>query len=225
VRRVAVVACAALLAACTPRAPEQQPLADAPPDFPAAYYRQALAEGKPVFQVDTAQSLVTIVVRRDGRLARLGHDHVVAARDVAGFVAPAEGRADFYLRLDRLTVDEPALRAEAGLDTQPSAADIEGTRRNMLETVLEADKHPFVLLRVKSIAAQRLSAALTLHGVTRDVEIPARIEPGATEIAASGSFELKQTDFGIVPMSVLGGAIQVRDRMELRFAIRARRAD
>jgi len=224
VRRVVAVACAVLLAACTPRAPEQQPLPGAPPDFPAPYYRQALAEGKPVFEVDTAQSLVTIVVRRDGRLARLGHDHVVAARDVTGYVAPAEGRADFYLRLDRLTVDEPELRAKAGLDTQPSAADIEGTRRNMLETVLEADKHPFVLLRVRSIAAQRLSASVTLHGVTRELEIPAKIETGGDQLAASGSFELRQSDFGIVPLAVLGGAIQVRDRMELHFTIRARRA-
>ena len=105
----------------------------APPDFPHAYYRQLQAQGKPVFRVDAARSQVVIEVRRGGSLARLGHDHVVASHDVAGNIAPDEGRADFYVRLDALTVDEPDLRASAGFDTQPDADDIAGTRRNMLQ--------------------------------------------------------------------------------------------
>jgi hypothetical protein len=180
-----------------------------------------------VLEVDPAKSLLVVVVRRGGSLARLGHDHVVASHDIAGFVAPADGRADLYLALERLVVDEAPLRAEAGLDTQPSAGDIEGTRANMLERVLEAGKFPFVVIRVRAVepASGRIAAAITLHGVTREVQIPARIEQTADEVSASGSFDLKQTDFGIVPLSVLGGAIQVLDRLELRFAIRARRGD
>ena len=68
---------------------------------------------------------------------------MIASHDVAGFIAPGEGRADLYVPLDALVVDEPALRSEIGLDTQPSAADIEGTRRNMLEKVLETDRYPY----------------------------------------------------------------------------------
>jgi len=30
---------------------------------------------------------------------------------------------------------------------------------------------------------------------------------------------LNQTDFGITPLSVLGGAIQVQDKLDLRFHI------
>ena len=65
------------------------------------------------------------------------------------------GRADLYVPLDTLVVDEPALRAEAGFDTQPSAADIAGTRRNMLEKVLEADRYPFALIAVKRSSDRR----------------------------------------------------------------------
>ena len=224
-KRVAAAACVALLAACAPQAPAPQPVPGAPPDFPFAYYRQAQADGRPVFEVDAARSLVVIVVRRGGSLARLGHDHVVASHDVAGFVAPEEGRADLYLALERLLVDEAPLRAAVGLDTRPSEADIEGTRRNMLETVLEADKHPFAVVRVKALdsGATRIGASIILHGVTREVEIPVRIDATSAEISATGRFEILQTDFGIVPLSVLGGAIQVLDRLELRFSIRARR--
>ncbi|MGC2520971.1 MAG: YceI family protein, partial [Burkholderiales bacterium] len=200
----------------------------APAEFPAAYYEQLAAQGKPVYRVDPAQSLVAIEVRRAGSLARLGHDHVVASHDVGGYLAPDAGRADVYVPLERLAVDEPALRAEAGFDTQPSETDIAGTRGNMLEKVLDAEKFPFALIRVSGAAAgageATLNVAITLHGTTRALQVPARIETGAGEIDVSGRVAFDQTDFGIAPFSVLGGAIAVRNRVDLRFRIRARRA-
>jgi len=207
-KRAAVVVCLAL-AACAQQPSVQQPVS-APQDFPFEYYRKA----QPALEVDPARSLVVIVVRRGGSLARLGHDHVVASHDVRGFVAPADGRADLYLALERLVVDEAPLRAEAGLETTPSAEDIEGTRRNMLASV-EADKYPFAVVRIKESGA----ASVTLHGVTREIRIPIRVERTAGEISAAGRFEILQTDFGITPLSVLGGRIQVQDRLELRFHI------
>lgn len=216
-RRAVATACIALLASCAQQPPAPKPVSGAPQDFPFEYYRKA----QPVFEVDPARSLVVITVRRGGSLARLGHDHVVASHDLVGFVAPAEGRADLYFALDRLVVDEAPLRAEARLDTQPSESDIEGTRRNMLESVLQADKFPFAVVRISDSGA----ATVTLHGVTREMKIPLSIERAAGEIAASGRFEILQSDFGMVPMSILGGAITVVDRLELRFSIVARRTD
>jgi hypothetical protein len=62
-----------------------QPGKGEPAEFPGAHYRALLAQGKPVFRVDPARSIVVIEVRRGGSLARLGHDHVVASHDLAGF--------------------------------------------------------------------------------------------------------------------------------------------
>jgi hypothetical protein len=39
----------------------------------------------------------------------------------------------------------------------------------------------------------------------------------------TGRVTLKQTDFEITPLSILGGGLQVQDRVEIRFAIRASR--
>jgi len=39
----------------------------------------------------------------------------------------------------------------------------------------------------------------------------------------SGRLSFDQTDFGITPYSLLGGAIAVRNAVDLRFRIRARR--
>src|SRR6266852_3439961 len=137
----------AILAGCAQLPRVEAPSAP-PAEFPEAFYLQALKQGKPVFRVDSRESLVVIEVRRSGSLARLGHDHVVASHEVGGYVAPDEGRADLVVALARLAVDEPALRAEAGFDTQPTESDIEGTRANMLEKVLEAEKFPFALIGV-----------------------------------------------------------------------------
>jgi len=215
-----LVGCALLL-----REPVPAPAAP-PADFPEGYYREALAQGKPVFRVDSRESLVVIEVRRAGSLARLGHDPVVASHEVVGYVAPGEGRADLYVALGRLAVDEAALRTEAGFDTQPAESDIEGTRANMLAKVLEADKFPFALISVAGANAKEkkttLAVAITLHGHMRTLQVPAEIEADAEKVSVTGRLSFDQTDFGITPYSLLGGAIAVKNGVELRFRIIAR---
>lgn len=230
---LALALLAALLTACAPlrrEVPpgEVPPARAAPAGFPRAFYEQALSRGQPVYRIEPARSLAVITVRRGGSLARLGHDHVVASRHVQGLIAPGEGRADLYLPLAELSVDEPSLRAEAGLDTQPSGADIAATRANMLDKVLEVQRFPFALIRVSGPAAMtanaRLGIEITLHGTTRRFDLPVRIAMANGELNVAGTLEFDQSEFGIVPFSVLGGAIQVQDRLGLRFSLQARRA-
>ena len=226
--RVAAALASTMLAGCALLLREPAPAPAGPPaDFPEGYYREALGRGKPVFRVDSRESLVVIEVRRSGSLARLGHDHVVASHEIGGYVAPDEGRADLYVALARMQVDEAALRAEAGFDTQPSQSDIEGTRANMLEKVLEAEKFPFALIGVAGVRAKQkrttIAVAITLHGRTRTLQVPAEIEADAEKMSVTGGFSFDQTDFGITPYSLLGGAIAVKNGVELRFRIRARR--
>ena len=210
-----------------PLSPPTEAVEQVPTTFPAQHYLAAIARGEPVFRIDAASSLVVIEVRRAGPLARLGHDHVVASHDVQGYVAPKEGMADLYVPLDRLIVDEPALRAKAGFDTKPSDADIAGTRENMRERVLEVERYPLALVTVSDVVPgadnSAVQLAITLHGITHTTRIPIRIRTRNDEIVVDGSSVVKQTDFGIAPLSILGGAIQVQDEVTLRFEIRARR--
>jgi YceI-like domain len=224
--RRAALAAVLLIAGCAELVRVEAPVAP-PAEFPEAHYQQILKEGKPVYRVAPAQSLVVIEVRRGGSLARLGHDHVVASHDLTGYVAPGEGRADMYIALARLAVDEPALRKEAGFDTQPTESDIEGTRSNMLNHVLEAEQFPFALIGVGGAKIQQkkatLAVAITLHGHMRTFQVPAEIDADEKSIVVSGKLAFNQTDFGITPYSLLGGAIAVKDGLELRFKIGAQR--
>jgi len=212
-----------MLAACalTSTVPPSLP-PSAPPDFPHAYYRQLQSLGQPVFRVDAARSQVVIEVRRGGSLARLGHDHAIASHNVTGNIAPDEGRADFYVRLDDLVVDEPDLRAEAGFTTQPDAEDVAGTQRNM-HKVLETERYPYVLLRVNGAAAkgklESIRLDITLHGVTRPVDAIASWAGTREEYSVSGTFAIDQSAFGITPLSILRGAVTVQDRLNISFRI------
>jgi hypothetical protein len=227
-----------LLTACS-QLPAPPPSAPAPvPNQPAATAPAAVAKPAgtsvkppaaaaavpvPLLHIDPAQSLIAVTVRRGGMLARLGHDHLVAARTVSGTVAPAQNRADFQFRLDQLTVDEAPLRAAAGLEKQPSADAIEGTRTNMLTKVLDAGRYPLVAVHAERGApGQPLQTTITLHGVSRTLAIPVDIRVNAGIITVTGAVNLKQSDFGIVPFSLMGGALAVQDQLELKFTLVAR---
>jgi polyisoprenoid-binding protein YceI len=209
-----------LLAACTAAAPP----ASAPGDT-TSWYLQSAGRGAAVYAVSPSDSVVAITVRRAGLLARLGHDHVVASHDLAGFAAPDAGRADLEFRADRLVVDEPALLREAGIDTRPSQQAIEGTRTNMLAHVLEADRFPLIRLHAERAAPSRLRVAITMRGTTRNLEVPAAIATSAATVSARGALTLRQSDFGIEPFAVGGGLLAVQDTIEVRFNIVARRVE
>ena len=227
-RRTLLACACALLAACTPFAPPPAAPLPAAPAAPAQAAMPAPAWQRPGVQllhIAPEESLLTITVRRGGALARLGHDHVVASRSLQGVVAPAPGRAQFQFRLDEMSVDEESLRQAAGLTTTPSADAIAGTRHNMLVRVLDAQRYPWVRVEARRTGDKQVfDADITVHGVTRTVQLPVRVEQAADgrRLQASGSLLLKQSDFGIVPFAILGGAMAVQDQMELAFRITAR---
>jgi hypothetical protein len=218
---VLALACLAL-SACAPTRESVPPAATTATLAPPA--------GVPALRIDPADSVIVATVRRGGPLARLGHDHVVASHAIDGWVAPAAGRAAFQFRLDELAVDEAPLRAQAQLDTQPSPDAIAGTRVNMLTRVLDAERFPLVTMTVQGqplaqgIGKVALNLTVTLHGVSRTLPVEADLawtaQPPA--LAATGVFTLRQSDFGITPMSIMGGAMRVEDTMELRYRISAR---
>ena len=211
-----------LLTACgRPLAPQAPPLPG--PVVAVDAYRGAAMSGAAVYAVDPDASLVAVTVRRGGLMARLGHDHVVASHALTGHAAPGMGRADISFRLDQLTVDEPQLLRDAGIATSPSPEAVEGTRKNMLGPVLDAERYPVVTLHAELPADGRLRIAVTLHGTTRRLELPAAVQVDAAQVTASGTARLKQTDFGITPFSVGAGLLAVQDELEVRFHIVARR--
>ena len=72
---------------------------------------------------------------------------------------------------------------------------------------------------------QQFRVALTLHGTTDFTVATTQFEQAADEISVIGTMVVDQRGFGIVPFSILGGAIAVQDRVHITYRIRARRID
>ena len=217
------------LTACTTPAPPP------PADARAAVTPLAAPAPDAVrYQVASARSDVRFVVYRAGRLAALGHNHVVVARQVGGEIAlaPDLTRTQFSLRLPvaSFEVDPPEARRDEGegFEVQPSAEAIAGTRRNMLgPRVLDAEHHPEVAIDAVTVhgalPTPTVTVRLTLRGVARDVDMPVTVAQNGNTLTATASFDIRQTDFGITPMSVFGGALQVADAVTVRMRVVATR--
>jgi len=226
----AALACAISLAACqtapnvsTSTTPMSTPLPPLP--VPGAIH----------YVIDAQHSDVRFLVYRDGVLASFGHDHVIKATEIQGDIYlaqdfPASGFS-LTLPVNGFTVDDPAARSVEGPDfaKQPSQAAIDGTRKNMLgPALLDAEHYPEVKIRSVRLLGPDWGPDATirieLHGTSRYLTVPIAVERSTDTLTVTGSFELKQSDFGITPFSALGGGLQVADSIRVRFRLVAEKA-
>jgi hypothetical protein len=220
---------AALLAGCAPRRSE---IPHPTPSVEPA--RAPIPAGSEPYDIVAGSGGLTLYVRRAGPLARLGHNHVITSSQVTGqvWLGRETGESGFELRIPvaSFLVDDPADRAAAGPDfagAVPAEAR-EGTYDNLLRPeVLDAARYPEIVVRSVDVSGSwdrpLATVEATLKDVTRRIEVPLDLQRSAGALEARGSFQLRQTDFGLTPFSVAGGAIQVADEVEIRFDLIARR--
>jgi hypothetical protein len=185
---------------------------------------------------DIVESDVTVRVYRDGPLARLGHNHVIASTGMTGRVVLAgpvsRSTLELSLPLGSLTVDEPARRAAAGSDFPDNVteADREGTRRNMLgPALLDAASFPAVHLASVAVAEREgilyVTARADVAGHVREIVVPVTLEIQGPTLVARGEFTVTHADLGLVPFSVAMGALRVRDDLQVAYRLVARKAN
>ena len=178
--------------------------------------------------IDGANSRVLIQVGKAGLFGFAGHAHEVAAPEVRGRVT--FDLADLAHASVSLEFAAAALRV-TGRNEPP--ADVAAVQEVMLgERVLNAKRFPTIVFssRRVSVTARTTGTAdvviegdLTLHATTRPMAIRASLTLDAGgRITASGSCVLKQTDFGMVPVTAAGGTIRVKDDLDIQFVIRTR---
>ena len=212
-----------------------QPKTVRPPVATAPVSPQTDTAGAVRYTIDSAASTVHILVYRAGAMARFGHNHVVSSRNVTGDVLLHNELNRSHVALtvpvDSLIVDEPQSRATEGDDFKAEVPQDarDGTRRNLLRTeVLDAEHFPNITLQSIAISGTRNNPSLlmriTMKGVSRDVVTLARIQEQQGKLSAEGEFALQQTEFGITPFSVGLGALQVQDRLQIKFRLVANRS-
>jgi hypothetical protein len=188
------------------------------------------------FVVDSGASLLTIRVYKGGTLSRAGHNHVIASHSLAGVAhvpdEPTRASFDVHLPVGELTVDEDELRAQEGPDFPPGVPENAkvGTKRNMLgPALLDADRYPDLVLQSEAIQRGPEGLQAQVRVIVRDrataVIVPLKYEIRGNELHVEGELALNQTDLGLTPFTLFGGALRVEDEIKVRFRIIARAAD
>ncbi len=211
---------AVVLTACSNISPAPALPEGAPATFPI----ERFVAGRD-FQV--VSSKLTIKVYRSGRLARLGHNHVITSDALSGWVSWGERPfAELYLPVASLVVDDPAARAVAGdgFESVPSERDVAGTRSNMLsDKLLAAEEHPFLQISLTAQDADTATAEFIVAGRQSSASVPVTVTIEGRELTATSTFQLSHDALGLTPFAALGGAITVADEIDVAVTLVARR--
>ena len=220
------------LAACQ----TSPPPAETPPAPPPVAQDTAIPAGARELRVVPEESLLQILVHRGGAMARLGHNHVIASHQLSGSVYVTDDasgtRFDISFPVNDLTVDEPALREQAGPDFPPGVPQSarEGTHTNLLsEALLDGTRYPTIRLRgtdvIEAANGYDVGVEISIKDQVRVVRVPVAVERTEGGIVAKGEFPLKQSELGLKPFSIAMGALVVLDEMTVRFSVRAKGSD
>ncbi len=162
--------------------------------------------------IDIQRSKITVHVGKSGLLSGAAHNHIINAPIASGTMREsAPPHIEFTVETAKMTV-EP--------DPRIDAKDQATIQMHMEELTLETKKYPEIAFhssRVERIAdgQWKVDGDLSLHGVTKPVSLMVK-QTGDSWITHT---VLKQTNFGIKPISIGGGMIKVKDEIEIDFQI------
>jgi polyisoprenoid-binding protein YceI len=162
--------------------------------------------------IDPQHSTITVRVFKAGLFSAFGHNHEIRAPISSGSVV-ASGKPAVELRVDA--------RRMRVLDPDISAKDRAEVQKTMLsDAVLDSERFREIRFVSRTVEAAgggrfRVSGALTLHGVT----LPVVVQVEQRGDRYTGSAKLKQSEFGMKPVTVAGGTVKVKDTVEVVFEI------
>jgi polyisoprenoid-binding protein YceI len=183
------------------------------------------AAGPRTFTVDPARSKALIDVGKGGAFSFAGHTHEVEApltNGVVHFDPDNVSKSDL-----RLEFNATAMKV-TGKGEPPG--DVPKVTEAMLGVqVLDVKKYPSITFESTAVSGRGSASALdlmitgnlTIRGTTRPVRAAASAKIDGDTLTATGKFAIKQTEFGIKPISV-GGAVKVKDELAITFTIVAR---
>ena len=162
--------------------------------------------------IDMQRSKITVHVGKAGLFSAAAHNHIINAPITSGTMSEsAPAHIEFTVETAKMTVEpDPKIDAKTQATIQKDMADM----------TLETGKFPEIVFRSSRIdklpaGDWKVDGDLTLHGVTKPVSLTVR----QTGDSYTTHTVLKQTDFGIKPISVGGGMIKVKNEIEIDFQI------
>ncbi len=172
------------------------------------------------YPIDPSHSRFTVQAFATGLLSLFAHSPTFAVGDYSGEVVLTAGtfddaRLQVTARADSLTVLDPVRPSDR--------ADIEGRMR---QEVLQTPAYPEVRFESERWSASALASdqfrlhidgQLALRGTVRSQDVEASVHVYGDGIRLAGGCPLWLSAYGIRPVTALGGAIQLKDRLRVAF--------
>jgi len=186
----------------------------------------ATASAAAIYVLDPGVSRFTARAFATGLLASLGHNPSFAIRQFAGearFSPEAPEQSSL-----RIVVQSASLE----LSDQVSDKDRREIERAMRNDVLETARFPEIVFEASNPSLSQggvglywanITGKLTLHGVTQPQQITAQVSVSGNQLSAGGEFTVRQSSYGIKPVSVAGGTMKIKDDVKVTFDFVARK--
>lgn len=162
--------------------------------------------------MDTQQSRLTVLVGKSGFFSGFAHDHEISAPIARGEVeSSTPASVEFTVETAKLKVVDPN-------ESESTRADVQQTMLG--PSVLDAGRFPeikFVSGNVERLGDNhwRVNGQLTLHGETKPITLETVLEKGHYQ----GTASVLQTSFGITPIRIAGGTVQVKNEVRIKYDI------
>lgn len=161
--------------------------------------------------IDVDRSSMMIHVSKSGLFSFAGDNHEIRAPISSGKVNEAAKTVELRVESAKLAVLDPSFSPAKRAQVQQEMVG---------PHVLDAGRFPEITFRSTQVTEEkpstwRVIGDLTLHGQTHSITL--RVSGSAGHYR--GKATLKQTDFGIAPISIAGGTVKVKDELEIDFDI------
>src|SRR6185503_18023661 len=165
------------------------------------------------YAVDADASRVMVHVGKSGVFGFAGHEHEIRAGRVSGTITAD----DASIGGSSVMLDFDAAALTVTGEGEPAGDVAQVQTRMMGPDVLNAPAFPSIGFRSGAVTGRKVSTGawelsvagtLTLHGVSRPLSLSVRVEIAADTLTARGRSELRQTDFGMRPVSAGAGTVK-----------------
>lgn len=173
-----------------------------------------------VYVLEPGLSRFTAKAFATGLLASMGHNPSFVIRQFAGeakFAADAPERA---------SVRVVAQTGSLELSDQVSDKDRREMERTTRDEVLDASRFPEIVFESSNPSLAKggegfywanITGKLTIRGITQPQQISAQVSVNDSQLRANGEFTVRQSSFGIKPVSVAGGTLKIKDDVKVTF--------
>jgi hypothetical protein len=161
--------------------------------------------------IDTERSKITVRVSKSGPVSAASGDYVIQVPILEGSFEPSIPHMQLAIDARLMHVLEGGLSAMERQEVQA---------RMLGADVLDVERFPWISFHSIEIeqpdgAGWLIRGELGLHGHVRAV--PVRVTPGHNRY--KGSATLRQSDYGIAPVTIAGSMVVVKDEITIDFDI------